>query len=86
MAVTCYYASLRPCQQPIGDEGKNCCSCYLFIYLKFQVEKVSRREEDYQSDRECSATPGEEMASSPLGQYNGSYTTLNMEDADGVKR
>lgn len=52
----------------------------------FQVEKVSHREEDDQSDRGRSPTPGEEMTSSPLGQYNGSYTNVNMEDADGVKR
>ncbi|XP_056875625.1 splicing regulatory glutamine/lysine-rich protein 1 isoform X2 [Takifugu flavidus] len=51
-----------------------------------KVGKVSHREEDDQSDRGRSPTPGEEMTSSPLGQYNGSYTTVNMEDADGVKR
>lgn len=69
-------------QQPIGDEGKN----LLFFIFFFQVEKVSHREEDDQSDRGRSPTPGEEMTSLPLGQYNGSYTTVNVEDADGVKR
>ncbi|XP_029920647.1 splicing regulatory glutamine/lysine-rich protein 1 isoform X2 [Myripristis murdjan] len=54
-----------------------------------KVERDYDREEkeDYESDREDSATPSEDMTSSPCAQHNGSYKTHTEEDmgADGTK-
>ncbi|KAM7368704.1 hypothetical protein PAMP_013016 [Pampus punctatissimus] len=48
-----------------------------------KVERDYNREakEDYESDREDSATPSEDMTSSPFTQHNGSYKHHHVEDA-----
>ncbi|XP_042251226.1 splicing regulatory glutamine/lysine-rich protein 1 isoform X2 [Thunnus albacares] len=48
-----------------------------------KVERDYNREEkdDYESDREDSATPSEDMTSSPFTQHNGSYKHHHEEDA-----
>lgn len=47
------------------------------------------RQEKEESDREDSATPSEDMTSSPCAQHNGSYKTNHEEaasvGADGTK-
>ncbi|XP_036972702.1 splicing regulatory glutamine/lysine-rich protein 1 isoform X2 [Acanthopagrus latus] len=56
-----------------------------------KVERDYDREEkdDFESDREDSATHSDDMTSSPCAQHNGSYKTHNEEDtpmgADGTK-
>lgn len=47
----------------------------------FQVDYDREEREEYESDREDSATPSEDMASSPRAQHNGSYKTHGEEDA-----
>ncbi|XP_071322004.1 splicing regulatory glutamine/lysine-rich protein 1 isoform X2 [Trachinotus anak] len=51
-----------------------------------KVEREYDREEkeDYESDREDSATPSEDMTLSPCVQHNGSYMTHNEEHAAAV--
>lgn len=63
-----------------GDRGSNC----HWNDLSFEVEKKDPREgkEHVESDGEDSATPSEDMTSSPFGQqHNGSYQTADEEDA-----
>lgn len=52
-----------------------------------KVERDYEREEkdDYESDREGSVSPGDDMMSSPCAQHNGSYKTHMDEDAGGTK-
>lgn len=57
----------------------------------FQVQRDYVREEkdEYESEREDSATPSEDMTLSPCVQHNGSYTSHRgeeeEEDVDGNK-
>lgn len=55
----------------------------MIFVLLFQVERDYNREEkdDYESDREDSATPSEDMTPSPFTQHNGSYKHHHDEDA-----
>lgn len=51
------------------------------VTVVFQVERDYDREEkeDYESDREDSATPSEDMTP-PCAQHNGSYKTHTEDD------
>ncbi|XP_028273411.1 splicing regulatory glutamine/lysine-rich protein 1 isoform X2 [Parambassis ranga] len=46
-----------------------------------KVDYNREEREEYESDREDSATPSEDMALSPCAQHNGSYKTHGEEDA-----
>ncbi|XP_072227683.1 splicing regulatory glutamine/lysine-rich protein 1 isoform X2 [Leuresthes tenuis] len=46
-----------------------------------KLEADYRRKEEYESYREDSATPSEDMTSSPFAHHNGSYKTHSEEDA-----
>ncbi|XP_061589920.1 splicing regulatory glutamine/lysine-rich protein 1 isoform X2 [Cololabis saira] len=56
---------------------------------KSETNYSREEEEEYESEREDSATPSEDMTSSPCAQHNGSYKTPSEEDiyvgADGTK-
>ncbi|GAA6219226.1 splicing regulatory glutamine/lysine-rich protein 1 isoform X1 [Lates japonicus] len=49
--------------------------------LKVERDYDREEKEDFESDREGSATPSEDMTPSPCVQHNGSYKTHNEEDA-----
>lgn len=57
--------------------------CLIVTPFKFQVQRDYDREEkeDFESDREDSATLSEDITSSPCAQHNGSYKTHSEEDA-----
>lgn len=59
------------------------------IFLIFQAERERGKKNEYDSDREGSVTPSEEMTSSPCARHNGSYKSHGDEealmDADGTK-
>ncbi|MEQ2174216.1 hypothetical protein GOODEAATRI_005588 [Goodea atripinnis] len=50
------------------------CSNGLFVQQEYKTK------EKYESDREGSATPSEDMTSSPCAQHNGSYKTHSEEE------
>ncbi|XP_047425797.1 splicing regulatory glutamine/lysine-rich protein 1 isoform X2 [Mugil cephalus] len=47
---------------------------------KVQVDYDREEKEEYESDREDSATPSEDMATSPCARHNGSYKAHSEED------
>lgn len=48
--------------------------------MKVEVHYDRVEKEECESDREDSATPSEDMTSSPCAQHNGSYKTHREED------
>ncbi|XP_047228261.1 splicing regulatory glutamine/lysine-rich protein 1 isoform X2 [Girardinichthys multiradiatus] len=50
------------------------------IKSKSKTTKEYKTKEKYESDREGSATPSEDMTSSPCAQHNGSYKTHSEEE------
>ncbi|XP_023122417.2 splicing regulatory glutamine/lysine-rich protein 1 isoform X2 [Amphiprion ocellaris] len=48
--------------------------------MKVEVDYDREEKEEYESDREDSATPSEDMTSSPCAQHNGSYKTHHEQD------
>ncbi|KAM6902719.1 splicing regulatory glutamine/lysine-rich protein 1 [Xenentodon cancila] len=57
--------------------------------IKSKSKTAKSETNEYESDREDSATPSEDMASSPCAQHNGSYKTHSEDDVyvgvDGTK-
>lgn len=45
----------------------------LSVLPSSQAERERSRRNDYESDREGSASPGEDASSSPCARHNGSY-------------
>lgn len=48
--------------------------------MKVEVDYNREEKEEFESDREDSATPSEDMTSSPCVQHNGSYKTHHEQD------